>query len=35
MKRRIVFHPKVPSEVREYLGHYAGISKELEEGFWS
>lgn len=34
MKREIVFHPKVPNEVRDYLEHYASISPELEEAFW-
>jgi len=35
MKRELVFHPKVPNEVRDYLEHYASISQELEEAFWT
>ena len=35
MKRKIRFHPKVPDEVRDYLEHYASISQELAEAFWT
>ena len=32
--RAVVYHPKVPSEVKGYLEHYDGISRELGNAFW-
>lgn len=34
MTKKIVFHPKVPNEVRDYMEHYSSMSKELEDAFW-
>jgi hypothetical protein len=31
----IVYHPKVPSEAREFLGYYEGVSRELGDKFWT
>jgi plasmid stabilization system protein ParE len=34
MKRDVVYHPKVPGEVREIYGYYRDVSEELSEDFW-
>jgi len=31
---RVVYHPRVPSEVREILAYYEEISPDLGERFW-
>lgn len=33
--RRLVYHPKVPGEVREFLDHYQSISADLGDSFWA
>ncbi len=33
--RKVVYHPRVPSEVREILTYYEGISQELGDRFWN
>lgn len=33
--RRVVYHPKVPAEVRDFLEHYDGISANLGDSFWT
>ena len=32
--RTVVYHPKVPSEVRAFLDYYDGISSDLGDSFW-
>lgn len=32
--RKVVYHPKVPAEVRAFLGHYGSISGDLGDSFW-
>jgi len=32
--RAVVYHPKVPSEVRAFLEHYDAISPNLGNSFW-
>lgn len=32
--RALVYHPKVPAEVRAYLDHYNAISSNLGDSFW-
>lgn len=32
--RDVVYHPKVPSEVRGFLEHYDSISPKLGDAFW-
>lgn len=32
--RTVVYHPKVPVEVREFLAHYDSISSDLGNSFW-
>lgn len=31
----VVYHPKVPAEVREFLDHYDSISREIGDSFWN
>ncbi|MBK1818295.1 type II toxin-antitoxin system RelE/ParE family toxin [Luteolibacter yonseiensis] len=33
--RTLAYHPKVPSEVREILAYYEGISAKLADEFWA
>ena len=33
--REVVYHPKVPKEVRAFLDHYDAISPDLGDSFWS
>jgi plasmid stabilization system protein ParE len=33
--REVVYHPKVPSEVRDYLLYYDCISPDLGDSFWA
>ena len=33
--RRVVYHPKVPSEVREIMAYYEGIGEQLAIDFWN
>ncbi len=33
--REVVYHPQVPGEVREIIGHYEGISTRLADEFWA
>lgn len=33
--RTVVYHPKVPAEVREFLDHYDSISRDLGDSFWN
>jgi hypothetical protein len=30
----VVYHPKVPSEVRNFVEHYDSISSDLGDSFW-
>lgn len=32
--RKVVYHPKVPTEVRAFLEHYDAISPDLGDSFW-
>jgi plasmid stabilization system protein ParE len=32
--REVVYHPKVPAEVREFLAHYESISSDLGNALW-
>ena len=32
--RTVVYHPKVPAEVRAFLDHYDAISSDLGDSFW-
>ena len=32
--REVVYHPRVPAEVRTFLDHYDAISSELGDSFW-
>jgi len=32
--RVVVYHPKVPAEVRAFLDHYDAISVDLGDSFW-
>jgi hypothetical protein len=32
--REVVYHPRVPSEVRAFLDHYDSISSALGDSFW-
>ncbi len=32
--RKIVYHPKVPAEVCDFLEHYDSISGDLGDSFW-
>ena len=32
--RAVVYHPKVPAEVRAFLDHYDAISPDLGDSFW-
>jgi hypothetical protein len=32
--RTIIYHPKVPAEVRSFLDHYDAISTDLGGSFW-
>jgi len=32
--RKVVYHPKVPSEVRKIIEHYNSISSALGDSFW-
>jgi len=32
---QIVYHPRVPAEVREILSYYEDVSSELGDRFWS
>ena len=32
--RTVIYHPKVPAEVRSFLDHYDAISKDLGDSFW-
>ena len=32
--RAVVYHPKVPAEVRAFLDHYDAISSDLGDSFW-
>jgi hypothetical protein len=32
--RKVVYHPKVPSEVRTFVDHYDSISFDLGDSFW-
>lgn len=32
--KRVVYHPKVPTEVLSFLEHYDSISPELGNSFW-
>ena len=32
--RTVVYHPKVPAEVRAFLDHYAAILSDLGDSFW-
>lgn len=32
--KEVVYHPKVPAEVRAYLDHYEAISPDLGDSFW-
>ncbi len=32
--REVVYHPKVPTEVRAFLDHYDAVSSELGDSFW-
>jgi len=32
--RAVVYHPKVPAEVRTFLDHYDAISCDLGDSFW-
>jgi hypothetical protein len=32
--RTVVYHPKVPAEVRAFLDHYDAISTDLGTSFW-
>jgi plasmid stabilization system protein ParE len=34
MIRSVVYHPKVPKEVRAFIDHYESISQELGDSFW-
>jgi plasmid stabilization system protein ParE len=31
---QVVYHPKVPAEVRSFLEHYESISGDLGDSFW-
>lgn len=33
--RQIGYHPRVPREIGEIVGYYAGISDRLADDFWS
>jgi plasmid stabilization system protein ParE len=33
--RKVVYHPKVPAEVRGFLNHYDKISTDLGDSFWN
>jgi hypothetical protein len=32
--RTVLYHPKVPAEVRGFLDHYDEISPDLGDAFW-
>ncbi len=32
--RKVIYHPKVPAEVRLFLDHYDSISTDLGDSFW-
>jgi hypothetical protein len=32
--KKVVYHPKVPAEVRGFLEHYESISGDLGDSFW-
>jgi len=32
--RKVVYHPKVPPEVRNFVEHYDSISSDLGDSFW-
>ena len=32
--KKVVYHPKVPTEVRGFLEYYESISSELGDSFW-
>ena len=32
--RKVVYHPLVPGEIRDLIGHYEGISPALGDRFW-
>ena len=33
--KAVVYHPRVPTEVRDFLDHYDSISSDLGDSFWS
>jgi plasmid stabilization system protein ParE len=33
--RKVVYHPKVPADVRGFLKHYDEISTDLGDSFWN
>jgi hypothetical protein len=33
--RAVVYHPKVPAEVRSFLDYYDAVSADLGDSFWS
>jgi hypothetical protein len=33
--RQVVYHPKVPAEVRAFLAYYDAISPKLGDAFWT
>lgn len=33
--RTVVYHPKVPAKVRDFLDHYDSISRDLGDAFWN
>ena len=34
MKRTVTYHPKVPSEARDFLDYYQNVSTGLADDFW-